>query len=271
MQFLPQYGAGGREMRRMFFVVVVVLVGFAATGCATGGYLGPKPYGGSLGDVMAGNLALTCPGDYFVGGINRCLRDIGGNMGRYSSYPMYRGGMGGPQLSQADKLSVFCGLGASAVAMLLDASVKKIIGAGLLSAAACEAVAMVSNRGQGGQSGGVRYASDGTPVALPDRPVRVINPNLWGSGGGPNCLKQGLVTLRNLTGEILGVFEEGADPENEDPLDVLQPRESHCGDPDLKYEAWVRQTAISANRWVGGTQRIPRRPEARPGLVLVWR
>src|SRR3989338_8354799 len=101
MQFLPQYGAGGREMRRMFFVVVVVLVGFAATGCATGG-----------------------------------------NLGRYSSYPMYRGGMGGPQLSQADKLSVFCGLGASAVAMLLDASVKKIIGAGLLSAAACEAVAM---------------------------------------------------------------------------------------------------------------------------------
>lgn len=159
-------------MRRFIRVVAVVLVGFAATGCATGGYLGPKPYGGPLGDVMAGNLAITCPGDYFVGGgINRCLRDIGGDFGRYSNHPMYRGGMGGPQLSQADKLSVFCGLGGSAVAMLLDASVKKILGAGFLSAAVCEVAASVSNRGnkqpQGQQ---VRIASDGTPVAV-GRPV----------------------------------------------------------------------------------------------------
>lgn len=253
---------------------VVVLVGFAATGCATGGYLGPKPYGGLLGDVMAGNLGMTCPGDYFVGPpLNRCLRDIGGNFGQYSNYPMYRGGMGGPQLSQADKVAVFCGLGASGVAMLLDATVKKIIGAGLLSAAACEVAAIASNRGNQKQGqGNARWGADGVPVALPDRPVRVINPNLWGGTvGRPNCLRNGLVTLQNFTGEILGVFEEGQDPNSEDPLAVLMPRESQCANADLRYEAWVRQTAISADRWVGGTQRIPRRPEARPGLVLVWR
>ena len=251
-------------MKRTFFVVLVVLVGFAATGCATGGYLGPRPYGGPLGDVMAGNLALTCPGDYFVGPpVNRCLRDVGGNMGQYSNYSMYRGGSGGPQLSQADKLSVFCGLGASGVAMLLDAGLKKILGAGLLSAAACEVAASVSNRGQGGQ----QIQTGGQP------PVgQQPQSGLWGPGapfgGRPSCLSQELVTLKNETGEILMVFVEG---QYQRPVAVLQPRIPQCAQPGFRYEAQVLQTVVSSDGWVGGTDRAPVKPERRPGLVLVWR
>src|SRR3989344_1313290 len=82
--------------KRFTAALFVVLVGFMATGCASGGYLGNNPYPGPLGQVMAGNLAMTCPGDYFVGPpINRCLRSLGGHIGRYSSHPTYAGGMGG--------------------------------------------------------------------------------------------------------------------------------------------------------------------------------
>lgn len=176
-------------MRKSLGVVFVVLIGFVATGCATGGYLGSNPYPGPLGRAMAGSLALTCPGDYFVGPpINQCLRQLGGNTGRYSSYPMYRGGVGGVQLSQADKLAVFCGLGGSGLAAILDAGIKKTVGAGLLSAASCEVAGAVmvrrgnksqrdngtivtpppdDQRAQGRQS---VYWSHGAPVAVGTRP-----------------------------------------------------------------------------------------------------
>ena len=149
--------------KRFTAALFVVLVGFMATGCASGGYLGNNPYPGPLGQVMAGNLAMTCPGDYFVGPpINRCLRSLGGNIGRYSSYPMYAGGMGGVQLSSADKLAVFCGLGGSGLAALLDAGMKKVVGAGLLSAASCEvAGALLSRRGGKNQSVAVMPPSQG--------------------------------------------------------------------------------------------------------------
>ena len=258
-------------LKRLIVGFVVVLVGFAATGCAAG------RYGSPLEQVMANNNDMLCSisGDVFIGApINRCLQDIGGNFGRYSNYPMYRGGMGGSQLSQADKLSIFCGLGASGAAMLLDATVKQIFGAGLLSTAACEAVAAVSGRGQGqgGQPGGVRYAADGTPIALPDRPVQVINPNLWGPGAPfnrrQNCLQEGLVTLKNETGELLKVFIEG---QYQKPEYVLQPRVPQCAQPDLRYVAQTKETVVSSDGWVGGTDHAPVKPERRPGLVLVWR
>ncbi len=174
-------------MRKMF--VFVVLAGLAATGCATGGggYIGAKPYPGPLGEVVAGNLGLTCPGDVFVGApVNRCLRDIGGSASRYASSPMYRGGVGGPQLSQVDKLAIFCGLGGSGVAMVMNAGLKRIVGAGLISAASCEVAGAImarkgsNNNQQQRDNGtivvppspgqGVRIASDGTPVAVGTRP-----------------------------------------------------------------------------------------------------
>ncbi len=173
-------------MRKSAFgVAFVVLVGFAATACATtSGYLGPKPFDGPLGDVVAGNLALTCPGGYFIGPpINHCLRNLGGDFGRYGSYPIYRDGSDGSQLSETDKLSIFCGLGASGLASLLDAGLKKIIGAGLLSAASCEVAGTLLSRREesrnkptvpGGpppqQKQGVRWSSDGFPVAVGTRP-----------------------------------------------------------------------------------------------------
>lgn len=266
-------------MRRMVFVVV--LAGFAATGCATRGgvvRLGPSPQY-PLEQVMESNSTMICSisGDVFVGSpVNRCLQDLFRMGHRFSGsqlmgMPMFIGGSQGPSLGTFKK-----------VALIAACSAGGYVGGwkGVAISGGCAAVIMaLSSHGTPNQqttatNPNVRIASDGTPIAVGRSPAQQTS--VWGVGspfgGRPNCLQQGLVTFRNLTGEILGVFEEGADPENEEPLAVLQPRGvPHCGDPDLRYEGWVRQTAISANRWVGGTQRIPRRPEARPGLVLVWR
>src|SRR3989344_7255901 len=135
-----------RMTKRLVSVLFVVFVGFAAVGCTGGRYLGPKPVPGPLGDVVAGNLGLTCPGDIFVGPpVNRCLRDIGGNAGRYSSSPMYEGGISGRQLSSTDKLAIFCGLGGSGVAMVLKVGLERVLGAGLISATACEVAGNLLN------------------------------------------------------------------------------------------------------------------------------
>jgi len=94
------------------------------------------------------------------------------------------------------------------------------------------------------------------------------------SGGSDSagCLQAGLATLHNASREILGVFVEDSSPRYGDkPLEVLVPGQRECADPDLRYEAWIRQTAVSADGWVGGTQHTPRRPEAQPGMILVWR
>lgn len=185
--------------KRLVFALVLVFTGVAASGCATGnGYLGVNPYPGPLGQVVAGNLALTCPGDYFIGSpINRCLRNVGGDFGRYSGYSMYRGGMGGQQLSQADKVSILCGLGGSGAAMLLNASLNKVVGSGLLSAASCGVAGAVLNRGglnRGGKGSkkqsrqgigqSVRYAPDGTPIAVGTRPAdgQISDPPSSGKG-----------------------------------------------------------------------------------------
>ena len=164
-------------MIRRISCLFVLLAAIVVTGCATGGYLGRNPYPGPLGQVMAGNLALTCPGDYFVGPpINRCLRSLGGDMGRYSNYPMYRGGMGGYQLSPTDKLSIFCGLGGSGLTALLNASFKKIIGAGLLSAASCEVAGALLNR-KGNNKGGT-YQVVTPPSYQPATVVPQLSPPL---------------------------------------------------------------------------------------------
>lgn len=59
-------------------VVPIVLGALLASGCASGGrYLGPRPYPGPLGEVIAGNLALTCPGSVYLGPpINRCAEHV---------------------------------------------------------------------------------------------------------------------------------------------------------------------------------------------------
>ena len=245
------------ETRSKLAVVVIIIAGFADTGCATGGYLGSKPYRGPLGDVVAGNLALTCPGDYFIGPpVNRCLRHLTSIGPQFLGYPIFAGGPTERSLSRTEKIAVLGGVGA-----VIGGTITRDWKGAVIGGAIGTVATAVATRGRNDQ----QVSQQG------QKSVRVIDPNLWGTGDRLNCLQQGLVTLRNLTGEILGIFEEGADPENDDPLGVLQPRESRCGDPNLRYEAWVRQTAVSADKWVGSTQRVPRRPEARPGLVLVWR
>lgn len=269
----------------------VGFVGFATTSCATGGYLGSNPYPGPLGQVMASNLALTCPGDYYVGPpINRCLRSLGGDMGRYSSYTMYRGGAGGPQLSQADKLSIFCGLGGSGVAMLLDAGLKKIIGTGLISAVSCEVAGAVMSRRGGNnqrnrdvvvtppieqrqpQSGqGVRIARDGILVAIgtgPGSPAQTpaFNPSNSQSVR-PSCMQQGMVTLENQSVGPLRVFIKG----EAEPFVVLLPRESKCAPTKGEYTGEIVATMISSDGLTGRVGTAPAKPTRMPGLVLVWR
>lgn len=250
-------------IKRIVACFIVVIVGLATTGCATGGYLGPRPYQGPLGRVMAGNLAMTCPGDYFVGGINRCLGDLGGNMGRYMGYPMYYGGYGGPQLSENDKLSVFCGLGGAGVAMLAKAGLERVLGAGFVSAAACQAITTITaSRRSGGQQPQVQTSQ--------------LQSSMWGPGvpfGGrgafqQQCLEQGLITLDNLTGEVLKVFIEG---KYDRPVAILQPRQQACVPIGDRYEAQTIQTVVSSDGWVGGTESAPMKPQRQPGLVLVWR
>ncbi|MBI2674474.1 MAG: hypothetical protein HYX22_01930 [Candidatus Yanofskybacteria bacterium] len=287
MRKLLSFSPAPLEAGRLRPLVFVLVVAFAATGCATtgGGYVGSKPYPGPLGDVMAGNLGLTCPGDVFVGPpINRCLRHIGGGVGRYTNYPMYWGSSSGLRLSDADKVALLCGVGTGATATLSGASIQTVLASGVLGYVACRAIGMVAGRGNNRDRGG---SGQEMVVVSPDQipsPLQMAQAapshNGWdqrlrdtfSGGSGSSCLRAGLATLHNASGEILGVFPEGSSPRHkEKPLLVLLPGQRKCADPDLRYEAWVRQTAVAADGWVGGTQHTPRRPEAKPGMVLVWR
>ncbi len=253
-------------LKRAIVALVVVFVGFAATGCASTGYLGPKPFDGPLGDVVAGNLALTCPGDYFVGPpVNRCLQHLTNVGPHLSGYPIYVGSRGGRQLSRTEKIALV-GAASAAACGTFSRDWRVIAGC----AAAGAVTTAVVTRGRNGQE--VRVGQDGVPVAA-GRPVtQGSRGSLWGPGAPfdtrPNCIQDGRVTLQNLTGDPLKVFLEG---QYDKPVAVLQPREAQCTEANLRYEAQVLQTAVSADGWVGSTQHQPRKPEARPGLVLVWR
>ena len=255
-------------MRRFICFVVVVLVGFVATGCATGG-----AYRSPLEQVMASNNDMICSisGDVFVDGpkpFRGCLQDLlqlGHSRSRMVNYPMHLGGSNGPLLSGGNKLAIFCGLGGAGITALLDAGWKSIFGVGALSATACEIATAVATRGKAaqqpqGQSG--QQSGSASPFWGPGAPF----------GGRPDCAERLLVTLLNQTGEVLGVTVEGQ--RQGQPTAILsnkRPNNWACAPPHQRYEAWSLETGVSADGWIGGTQNIPKKPEARPGLVLVWR
>lgn len=270
------------KMTKKVLLVLVLLVGFVATGCATGRYLGPKPFPGPLGDVVAGNLGMTCPGDIFVGPpVNRCLRSIGGNAGRYSNSPMYRGGIGGKRLSDKEKLAVLCGLGGSGVAMLLDAGLKRIIGAGLVSAATCGVASALASNRKGGSKDvivtpplpnqqDVRWGSDGIPVAVGTRPNGSASGGFWSagsttSGGRLNCMEQGMTTLDNQSSGPLRVFKDA------EPFEVIMPKGQMCAPLNGNYTGEVIGTVVGKDGLTGRVSVAPAKPESKPGLVLVWR
>ena len=258
-------------IKRLSLAVFVFLVASATIGCASGGYIGPKPFPGPLGDVVAGNLGLTCPGDVFVGPpVNRCLRDIGGNAGRYSGSPMYQGGIDGHQLSSADKLAIFCGLGGSGIAMVLKAGLERVLGAGLISASACEVAGTLLNR---------RGRGDGDVIVTPPSSNRGSvrqgastmggggNSPFWGFGAParPNCIEQGMFTLDNQSAGPLRVYRNG------EPFEVLKLKEQLCAPLDGNYTGEVVAVVVSSDGLTGRVGVAPAKPESKPGLVLVWR
>ena len=257
--------------KRLSLAVFVLLAASATVGCTGGRYLGPKPFPGPLGDVVAGNLGLTCPGDIFVGPpVNRCLRSIGGNASRYSASPIDQGGIGGRQLSSTDKMALFCGLAGSGTAMVLKAGLERIIGAGLISIAACEVAGTLLNnrRGRNGdvvvtpppsnrgsmRQGGSGSASGGTAP-------------FWGFGPSarPNCMEQGMFTLDNQGLGPLRVFKDGQ------PFEVLKPKEQLCAPLDGNYTGEIMAMVVGRDGLTGKVGVAPAKPESKPGLVLVWR
>jgi hypothetical protein len=244
-------------MKKIFILFFIITAAFSATGCVTasgGRYIGPLPYEGPLGQVMASNLALICPGDIFVGPpVNRCLMSLTNIDTRFLGYPMYSGER---QLSRAEKIAIISASGAAiggAVRGWRGAAIGGAVGA----VAATMATATTRSRRQTTTEG---------PIVI------MSKSGLWGPGVPRliNCIEVlgRELTLQNLTGDPLRVFVEG---EYNSPVAVLKPRESACADPGLRYEAQVIQTAVDAAGWVGGTQNVPRKPEALPGLRLVWR
>lgn len=195
------------ETRNRLAVVLVVLVGFAATGCATGGYLGPRPYGGPLGEVVSGNLAMTCPGDYFVGPpVNKCLRQMTGISPRFAGYPMHVGGSGGRELSRAEKIAIVGG-GAAVVGGLITRDWKGaviggtagVITTALLTRGRDKDQPVVVREGQQ-----VRIGADGVPVAV-GQPV--VQQGAYRPVSSPSP-EEGGWTIKNRSGFRVELWRE---------------------------------------------------------------
>lgn len=182
-------------------------------------------------------------------------------------------------MSEKEKLAVLCGLGGSGVAMLLDAGLKRIIGAGLVSAATCGVVSALANRRGGNKDvvvtpplpnqRGVRWGSDGIPVAVGTRPSGSTSGGFWSvgstSGGRLNCMEQGMFTLENQSAGPLRVYK------NTEPFEVIMPKGQMCAPLDGNYTGEVMATVVGRDGLTGRVGVAPAKPESRPGLVLVWR
>lgn len=77
------------------------------------------------------------------------------------------------------------------------------------------------------------------------------------------CLDLGMFTLKNETGEVIRVYQNGM------PYAVLKPLGAKCGDPFAAYDAEM-VVAISDNFTArAGTPRA--KPEGRSGGLWIWR
>lgn len=86
--------------------------------------------------------------------------------------------------------------------------------------------------------------------------------NSW-FGSYRGCLDQGMFTLKNETGEVILVFQNGQ------PYASLLPMESECGDPFASYDAVMVVAGADNYMAVAGMPRA--KPEGRKGGVWVWR
>lgn len=264
-------------MRRMVFVVV--LAGFAATGCATRGgvvRLGPSlQY--PLEQVMESNSTMICSisGDVFVGSpVNRCLQDLFRMGHRFSGsqlmgMPMFIGGSQGPSLGTFKK-----------VALIAACSAGGYVGGwkGVAISGGCAAVIMaLSSHGTPNQqttatNPNVRIASDGSSIALPDNQRGGA---LWGPGvpfsRRQSCLQQEMFTLENKTADALRIYANGH------RFMVLQPKDPKCAPlvndmgENVDYTGEVVGAVVSQDGLTGRARVAPSKPESLPGLVLVWR
>lgn len=93
--------------------------------------------------------------------------------------------------------------------------------------------------------------------------------NQANAGGNPwfgsyrGCQERGMFTLKNESGEIMRVYQNGQ------PYVVLTPRQSECGEPFAEYDAEVISAVADGYTATTGVARA--KPEGRSGGVWVWR
>lgn len=210
---------GQEEKMRVIVLAMLLVAGISGTGCAAHGfvpgYVGPHPYSGSLGRVMAGNFALTCPGDYYIGSpINACSRQLQYQAGYYAGlgYPVYQNGI---QLSDSTKAALWCGAAGVGGMMLVDAvlgrssGIGRTVGAGLVSAAVCKLWA--SKRSRPGPEAGRGQETEVQRQPVPPQPQVPQVPNyVFGPATAPKgCQEHGMLKVENRSGIRVELFREG--------------------------------------------------------------
>ncbi len=118
------------------------------------------------------------------------------------------------------------------------------------------------------QGQGVYVGPDGIPVAVGTRPGSPVSSPYWGlntSGGRPNCMAEGMVTLENQSNGPLRVFRSA------EQFEVIQPKEQKCAPLEGDYTGQVVGTVIGSDGLTGRVTTAPAKPQSLPGLVLVWR
>lgn len=78
-------------------------------------------------------------------------------------------------------------------------------------------------------------------------------------------MSQGMFTLENKTADVLRIYADGQ------PFMVLMPRQPMCAPLDADYTGEILGAVVGRDGLTGRAQVAPSKPEALPGLVLVWR
>ena len=86
--------------------------------------------------------------------------------------------------------------------------------------------------------------------------------NSW-FGSQKSCLDQSMFTLKNETGEVIRVYQNGQ------PYVVLKPLQSECGDPFASYDAQI--VSAVADGYTAKAAVVRAKPEGRSGGMWIWR